>query len=109
MPKKLRGKGWTPQGMGGSATTEHYAINGQLASERSLRLVGQYSIKNETGLAFPVKKGQNASRLVLFDDEANTHQTIELVKPAANGKGKNLHSKVYSHTWEALAGVIIST
>ena len=84
----LLGAGYRPQGVGGSATTEHYQINGVPAAERNLVLTSWYNAS-----------GPNATQLVVMDLDEGVYNTVQLVRPGASGKLHGLNSHGSGLVW----------
>ncbi len=84
----LLGSGYRPQGVGGSATTEHYQIDGVPAAERNLVLTSWYNAA-----------GPSATQLVVMDLDQGVYNTIQLVRPGASGKLHALNSHGSGLVW----------
>ena len=95
----LLGGAYKPQGVGGSATTEHYQIDGLPAAERNLVLTSWYSRSAERGLFAANGAGESVTRLVVMDMDQSRYNTVELVRPGANGKLDNLNSHGSGLVW----------
>ncbi len=95
----LLGGAYKPQGVGGSATTEHYQIAGLPAAERNLVLTSWYSRSAERGLFAANGAGESVTRLVVMDMDQSRYNTVELVRPGANGKLHNLNSHGSGLVW----------
>lgn len=95
----LLGGGYKPQGLGGSATTEHYQIGGLPAADRNLILTSWYSRAAERGLFARNGAGESVTRLVVMDMDQRRYNTVELVRPGANGTLHNLNSHGSGLVW----------
>lgn len=95
----LVGGSFQPQGVAGSATTEHYQISGMAAADRNLILTSWYSEAAEPGLFAPNREGESATQLVVMDLDQRRYNTIELVRPAGGGKLENLNSHGSGLVW----------
>ena len=95
----LVGGTFQPQGVAGSATTEHYQINGMAAADRDLILTSWYSGTAEPGLFAPNRAGESATQLVVMDMDQRRYNTIELVRPGGGGTFENLNSHGSGLVW----------
>jgi hypothetical protein len=94
----LSGRGFRPQGVGGSATTERYFIGGQPASNRNLILTSWYSRAEEPGLFAP-RRGGSVTRLVVMDMDQRRYNTVELVRPDGSRTLRSLNSHGSGLVW----------
>lgn len=95
----LLGGSFRPQGVAGSATTEHYQISGVAAADRNLILTSWYSGVAEPGLFAPNGRGESATQLVVMDLDQRRYNRIELVRPVGGGKLENLNSHGSGLVW----------
>jgi len=97
--ESLSGRGYRPQGVGGSATTEDYFIGGQPASDRNLILTSWYSRAKEPGLFAPRRGGGSVTRLVVMDMDQRRYNTVELVRPDGSRTLRSLNSHGSGLVW----------
>ena len=95
----LQGRGYKPQGVGGSATTERYLINGKPAADSNLILTSWYSEANEPGLFAKNRGGQSVTRLVVMDMDRGRYNKVELVRPDGSRHLRNLDSHGSGVVW----------
>ena len=95
----LAGRGYRPQGVGGSATTERYFIGDEPASNRDLILTSWYSRAEEPGLFAPRRGGGSVTRLVVMDMDQRRYNTVELVRPDGSRTLRSLNSHGSGLVW----------
>lgn len=95
----LQGRAYKPQGVGGSATTERYLIDGAPAANRNLVVTSWYSEAQEPGLFAPNHGGQSVTRLVVMDLDRARYNKIELVRPDGSRHLRNLDSHGSGVVW----------
>ena len=79
---QLTGRGFKPQGVGGSGSTAGYRIGGRAAAHRNIVLVSSYSTVAERGLRFAHRPGETeATRLTAIDLDRGRFNQVELVRP----------------------------
>lgn len=82
---RLVGRGFKPQGIGGSGAVQGYRVAGNPAARRNIVLVSSYSIRQQPKLRFPNVPGRTeATRLTVIDLDRSRYSTVELVKPAGD-------------------------
>lgn len=97
---RLTGKGFKPQGVGGSSSARGYRIGERPAAERNLVLVSSYSSKAERGLRFPNQPGSSdATRLTVLDLDRHRYNQIELVRPVGTDSLAALDSHGSGVVW----------
>lgn len=97
---QLNGKGFKPQGVGGSGTAQGYRIGGRPASDRHLVIVSSYSAKPQRGLLFPHQPGKTeTTRLTVIDLDQRRYNTVELVRPTGAGTLTALDSHGSGMVW----------
>jgi hypothetical protein len=95
----LSGRGYKPQGVGGSATAEGYTIGRKLASDRNLILTSWYSEANESGLLASNRAGGSVTRLVVMDMDQRRYAKVELVRPGGNNGFRSIDSHGSGLVW----------
>lgn len=95
----LADAGFRPQGIGGSATTQHYRIGAVPAVRRNLVLTSWYSRRSVPGLLAPNHSGQSVTRLVVLDLDSRRYNVVELVRPAGQDRFRNLNSHGSGLAW----------
>lgn len=95
----LNGRGYKPQGIGGSATTEGYTIGTQPAADRNIVLTSWYSRAREPGLFAANHSGGSVTRLVVMDLDQGRYNEVELVRPAGHGRLRSLDSHGSGLVW----------
>lgn len=93
------GGGYRPQGVGGSATTQRYRIDGQPAASRNLILTSWYSRAREPGLFAPNRDQESVTRLVVMDMDQRRYNSVELVRPDGTNTLRNLNSHGSGLVW----------
>ena len=96
---RLQSGAFLPQGVGGSATAQDYAIGGQPAADRNIVLTSWYSRQQERGLFAGNRAGQSVTQLMVMDLDRRRYNTIELVRPVGSGKLQNLNSHGSGLVW----------
>lgn len=91
--------GFRPQGIAGSATTQHYRINRVPAATRHLLLISWYSRLSVPGLLAPNHPGQSVTRLVVLDLDSRRYNSVELVRPVGRDRFGNLNSHGSGLAW----------
>ena len=94
----LRGRGYKPQGVAGSGTTQGYRIGGRPAAERNLVLTSWYSRRSEPGLFAGHVRGRSVTRLVVVDLDRRRYGTVELVR-VDGGRLRSLDSHGSGLAW----------
>lgn len=95
----LKGRGYRPQGIGGSATTQHYTVDAKPAADRNIVLTSWYSRAREPGLLAPNPANEIVTRLVVMDMDERRYNSIELVMPDGRGAFRNLNSHGSGLVW----------
>jgi hypothetical protein len=95
----LEGRGYRPQGIGGSATAEHYLIGAQPAADRNIVLTSWYSRAREPGLLAQNRSGESVTRLVVMDMDQGRYNSVELVRPSGRDTFRNLNSHGSGLVW----------
>jgi hypothetical protein len=95
----LGGRGFKPQGIGGSATTLGYSLGSRPAADRRLLLTSWYTRKRVPGLFAPNQAGESATRLVVMDMDRRRYNNVELVKPDGRGRLQTLNSHGSGLAW----------
>lgn len=97
---QLAGRGFKPQGVGGSGTVRSYRIGDGAARDRNLVIISAYSAKSQPGLVFPHRVGEtDTTRLTVIDLDQRRYNTIELVKPTGAGTFTALDSHGSGLVW----------
>ena len=112
---QLTGRGFKPQGVGGSGSTAGYRIGGRAAAHRNIVLVSSYSTVDEKGLRFAHRPGKTeATRLTVIDLDRGRFNQVELVRPvgvrrasprwtptaaASSGSGQYLYASSRGSLW----------
>ena len=97
---QLGGKGFKPQGVGGSGTAQGYRIGTVAAGDRNLVIVSSYSAKPQPSLLFPHQPGTTeTTRLTVIDLDQRRYNTVELVRPTAAGTFTALDSHGSGMVW----------
>ena len=95
----LKGRGYRPQGIAGSATARRYTIGSKPAALRNIVLTSWYSRAREPGLFAPNRAGESVTRLVVMDMGKRRYNRVELVRPAGRRKFRNMDSHGSGLVW----------
>jgi hypothetical protein len=95
----LKGRGYMPQGIAGSATTRRYKIGSKPAATRNIVLTSWYSRAREPGLFAPNRPGESVTRLVVMDMGKRRYNRVELVRPDGRKKFRNMDSHGSGLVW----------
>ena len=95
----LKGRGYRPQGVAGSATARRYKIGSKPAADRNIVLTSWYSRAHEPGLFAPNRAGQSVTRLVVMDMAKRRYNRVELVRPTGRNKFRNMDSHGSGLVW----------
>ncbi|HYI53365.1 MAG TPA: hypothetical protein VEX57_05335 [Microlunatus sp.] len=97
---QLTGRGFKPQGVGGSGSTADYRIGGRAAAHRNIVLVSSYSTVDELGLRFAHRPGKTAAtRLTAIDLDRGRFNQVELVRPVGSDGFAALDSHGSGFVW----------
>jgi hypothetical protein len=97
---RVLGRGFKPQGIGGSGTTEDYLIGGRSARTRNILLISSYSAAEQPALVFPNEPGRtDATRLTVIDVDRRRYNTVELVRPVGPDSFTALDSHGSGFAW----------
>ena len=97
---RLVGRGFKPQGIGGTGAVKGHRIGRQPAAERNIVVISSYSVAPQPELLFPNVPGRTeATRLTVIDLDRSRYNTIELVKPAKDNSFTALGSHGSGLAW----------